>query len=82
MLGKISFIIAFIAFNTHANTVYKCQNGERIIFSQMPCKADNTKNEKLDYSNVQNSISAEPTQANSTKKNMSPANYMLSKKKI
>ena len=81
MLRKISLLIAFIAINTHANTVYKCQDGEHIIFSQMPCETDNTENKQLDYSNVQNSISSKSTQIESSQNNISPSVYMLSKKK-
>ena len=81
MLGKISLIIAFITMNTYANTVYKCQDGNQIIFSQMPCETDNAENKKLDYSNVQNTMSSQSTQPKSTQNNTNPTSYMLSKKK-
>mgnify|MGYP000069989014 CR=1 FL=1 len=81
MLRIISLIIAFIAINTHANTVYKCQDGEHIIFSQMPCETDNAENKQLDYSNVQNTISSQSTQPKSSQNNTTPTSYMLSKKK-
>ena len=81
MLRIISLIIAFIAINTHANSVYKCQDGDHVVFSQMPCKTDNTENEKLDYSNIQNSLSSESSQSNSVQNNTNPTTYLLSKKK-
>ena len=67
--------------NTHANTVYKCQDGDQIIFSQMPCETDNAENKQLDYSNVQNTISSQSTQPKSSQNNTTPTSYMLSKKK-
>lgn len=81
MLRKISLIIAFITINTHASTVYKCQDGNNIIFSQIPCKTDNKENEQLDYSKVQNTMSSESNQSKSSQNNTDPTIYMLSKKK-
>jgi len=81
MLRRISLIIALTAINTHANTVYKCQDGDNIIFSQMPCETDNKENEQLDYSKVQNTMSPESTQLKSAQSNTDPTIYMLSKKK-
>lgn len=81
MLRKTILILAFIAINTHANTVYKCQNGDHALFSQMPCKAYNKENKQLDYSKNQNSISSQTTQPESAQNNTNPTSYMLSKKK-
>jgi len=81
MLRIISLTIAFIAINIHANTIYKCQDGDHVVFSQMPCKTDNTKNEQLDYSNVQNTISSKSNQPNLAQNSTNPTTYLLSKKK-
>jgi flagellar biosynthesis/type III secretory pathway protein FliH len=81
MLRIISLAIAFVAISSHADTVYKCQDGDHIVFSQMPCKTDNNVNEQLDYPKVQNSFSSKSNQRNSVQKNTNPATYLLSKKK-
>ncbi|GLX77124.1 hypothetical protein tinsulaeT_04640 [Thalassotalea insulae] len=81
MLRTIILTAALIATYSHANTVYKCQNGDQVTFSQMPCQTDNTKNEQLDYSNIKNVITSEPTQSNASQNNTPPNTYLLSKKK-
>jgi len=81
VLRIISLLIAFSAINAHANTVYKCQDGENIIFSQIPCETDNNKNEQLDYPKVQNTISSQSTQPESAQNNSNPTFYILSQKK-
>jgi hypothetical protein len=82
LIFKINvIIIAFITFSTHANTIYKCKDGEHIVFSQIPCETDNVENKQLDYPKVQNSISPESNKFRPSQNNTSPNSYLLSKKK-
>jgi len=82
MLRKICLTIAFTAISTHANTVYKCQDGNQVIFSQMPCETDNSENKQLNYPNIQNLTSSESTPpTKSTQNNTNSSIYILSKKK-
>lgn len=76
MLRQISIIMALVAINAQANSIYKCQDGDNVIFSQTPCATEHIDNQELNHSNIQNAIAAEPNT-----KNINPDRYILSQQK-
>ena len=81
MLYKISWLLALATLTTHANTIYKCQDGDNVIFSQIPCETDNLENIQVDYSKTQNNVTFKSNKVASTNNNTDPMLYTLAKKK-
>ncbi len=80
MLRILTLITAFTPLAASANTVYKCQDGEQITFSQIPCQTHNTENEQLDYSQRQNSFPSSTSQTESAEIITNSTRYLLIKK--
>lgn len=81
MLGKFSWLLALATLNTHANTIYKCQDGDNVIYSQIPCETDNVQNIQVDYSKTQNNVTFSSNKISSSNNNTDPVLYSLTKKK-
>lgn len=84
MLREVGLLLTLITSNAYAVNVYKCQEGDKVIYSQMPCEVDNSRNSQLDYSHTQNyraQSAPEPKSSSPAKKSVSPERYILSKKR-
>lgn len=81
MLKKISLLLALATMNTHANNIYKCQDGDNVIFSQIPCETDDQDNVQVDYSNTQNNVAFTSNKAAPSNNNTDPMLYSLTRKK-
>lgn len=89
--AKVFVLAIFILIPTSvwATSVYKCQQGDQIVFSQMPCEDDNSENKKLDYSSQPQNVVASSNSAqqysntnnNATAKAGNTSLFLLERKK-
>lgn len=81
MLNKISLLLAIATMNAHANTIYKCQDGDNVIFSQIPCETDKIEDVQVDYSTTQNNVVFKSNSTSLSQNDTDPMLYSLVKKK-
>lgn len=81
MLRSISLLLALTTINVHANNIYKCQDGDNVIFSQIPCETDNIKDVQVDYSTTQNNVTFKSNNAEASQHTTNPMMYSLTKKR-
>lgn len=82
MLKAVTVVLIIFTTNTYAMSVYKCKEGDKVVFSQMPCDNDNTDNKKLDYSEPRNVVVTAPYNSSQASESISnTSSYIHQQKK-